>query len=107
MTTISATTLAAGTLALGLLVAAPAFAHRADLAVSGSASAIGDGGATADMQTTKNRNQRPIGELFGAPVVISAPVDAPYNSSAAYGTYEGQPGYGPNAVLAASNESAP
>ncbi len=58
-------------------------------------------------QTTKSFTQAPVGRIFGVPVVISAPVDAPYDSAASYSTFEGQPGGGPNALLAASIGSAP
>ena len=59
------------------------------------------------MQTVRNSNQQPAFHVFGIPVVIAAPLDAPYNSADAYSTYAGQPGYGPNAVLAASLGGTP
>ncbi len=62
--------------------------------------------AFSTSQTARNRNQAPAFHLFGAPVVIQAPVDAPYDA-AAFSTYEGQPGQGPNALLAASNGGQP
>ncbi len=91
-----------------LAAAAPALAQNAAITVGGTASASNGGRATGEMQTNQSRNQAaPVGTVLGVPVVISAPVDAPYNSAAAYSTYEGQPGYGPNAVLAASDAGAP
>lgn len=94
--------------ALAVLTAAPAFAQQAALSVGGTATATGGGGASADMQTNKNRNQAaPVGTVLGVPVLITAPVDAPYNSAGAYATFEGQPGFGPNAVINASDAGAP
>ena len=98
----------AAVIALALAAAAPAYAQSAVLSRSGTASAANGGAATGEMQTNIGRNQAaPVVHLFGAPVVITAPVDAPYNSASAFSTYEGQPGYGPNAVLAASDGGAP
>ncbi len=58
-------------------------------------------------QTVRNHNQTPAFHVLGIPVVIQAPVDAPYSSADAFTTYEGQPGQGPNALLAASNAGTP
>ena len=93
--------------AIAAAFAAPAFAQQAALSVGGTATATGGGGASVDMQTNQNRNQAPIGSVLGVPVVITAPVDAPYNAAGAYSTWEGQSGFGPNAVLAASDAGAP
>jgi hypothetical protein len=68
---------------------------------------VSTGVALSAQQTTKSYNQAPVAHVFGTPLVISSPVDAPYNADAAYSTYEGQPGYGPNAVLANGNAGAP
>ena len=94
-----------------LLGAAPAVAQTVAASGGGAAghpgSASTSNHALSTMQTVRNRNQQPAFRVFGAPVVIAAPVDAPYNSADAYSTYAGQPGYGPNAVLAASLGGTP
>jgi hypothetical protein len=101
----------AGLVAASLVFAAPAMAQSFGSVGGPSTSAptahVSPPHALSNTQTTRNPNQAPAFHVFGAPVVISAPVDAPYNAAAAYGTYAGQPGYGPNAVMAASVGGAP
>lgn len=87
-------------------VASPS-ASAQQLSARSTANASNGGGALASQQTVKGQNQRPAFHAFGTPVIINAPVDAPYNSASAYSTYAGQPAYGPNAVLANSVQGAP
>ena len=96
-------------LSLGAIVgigAGPALgqtvAGRAGPSSNFPGAAITPGAALSSYQSVRQPTQAPLFHLFGIPVVIAAPVDAPYNSASAYSTYAGQPGYGPNAVLAAS-----
>ncbi len=91
-----------------LASAAPAFAQRASLSAGSTGIGSAGGAATGDLQSTKDRNQpAPVGTVLGVPVVITSPLDAPYNAASAYTTYEGQSGFGPNAVLAAGDAGAP
>ena len=98
------------TIALPVILAsaAPALAQSTSLS-AGSTGIVSPGGvATDNLQTTKGRNQpAPVGTVLGVPVVITAPLDAPYNAAAAYSTYEGQSGFGPNAVLAGGAAGSP
>ena len=98
--------LAAASLAL---LAAPALAQTATVgaASNGGTASVLSPHALSTMQTTRNRNQAPAFHIFGVPVVIQAPVTPPYNADAAYTTFAGQPGQGPNAVIAASQAGTP
>lgn len=89
------------------LIAAFAVAGPALAAPRVGAQSTPAGAALSEQQTVKSTNHRPAFTVLGVPVVIAAPVDAPYNAAAAYSTYAGQPGFGPNAVLANSVGSAP
>jgi hypothetical protein len=90
------------------LLAAPALAQTAAVSAgSGGTASQATPNALSTTQTARNRNQAPAFPIFGVPVVIQAPVSAPYNAEAAYSTFAGQPGYGPNAVLAASDGGVP
>lgn len=83
----------------------PASAQQ--LSARATANAANGGGALDSQQTVKGQNQKPSFHVLGTPVIINAPVDAPYNAASAYSTYAGQPAYGPNAVLANSVQGAP
>ncbi len=74
---------------------------------TGGTASLATPNALATTQTARHRNQAPAFHIFGVPVVIQAPVNAPYNSEAAYSTFAGQPGQGPNAILAASDGGVP
>ena len=104
------------TIALPILLAspvivadtAPAFAQSTSISAGTTGTGSAGGAATGDLQTTRNRNQpAPVGTVLGVPVVITSPLDAPYNAASAYTTYEGQSGFGPNAVLAAGDAGSP
>ena len=91
---------------LGCSVGAVAQTVSATGGTGGTASQVTPN-ALATTQTARNRNQAPAFHILGIPVVIQAPVSAPYNSEAAYSTFAGQPGQGPNAILAASDGGVP
>jgi hypothetical protein len=92
------------TAAIGaVLMAAAAGPACAQTIHAGTASTSNQ--TSVNSQTARNRNQAPAYHVLGVPVVISAPVTAPYGD--AYGTYAGQPAYGPNALLSASVAGVP
>ena len=90
--------------------AAPAFAQTLS-ARTGLLGRVGSASSTTrdlySTQTVRNPNQKPAFQVLGVPVVISAPVAPPYGATDEYSTYAGQPGGGPNAILAESVGATP
>lgn len=105
------TTIAGAVLLTLALSAAPALAQQASVvggtSVGTAAAHVSDGSHISTEQTARGIQRAPVGSLLGVPVYVSAPVDAPYNAASAYSTYAGQPGFGPNALLAASVVGSP
>lgn len=94
---------ATGLLALGTATSASAQVSAGIGPSTGVAQPhVSNGTGGYNEQTLGHTRHAPVGSVFGIPIYVSSPVNAPYNAAAAYSTYAGQPGGGEDAILSQS-----